>query len=198
MKNQRIVALRKKELLETAKSLFLVNGVDATTVNDIVEKMGVAKGTFYHYFDSKEHLVEEVLMTEINALADEIKKVASDKNIDYCDRMKKIMQLVDINYNKFDITSVKNLENKNYYERYLMRVISRRINLFEEFFKEGKRLGLINIKHTKEVTLLVLLGVINFNKMTPVEDRDAITASTFFNAVEDMFSMPEGSLTAKR
>lgn len=198
MKNQRIVALRKKELLDTAKSLFLTNGVDATTVNDIVEKMGVAKGTFYHYFASKEHLVEEVLMTEINALADEIKKVATDKNTDYCERMKKIMQLVDINYNKFDITSVKNLENKNYYERYLMRVISKRINLFEDFFKEGKRLGLINIKHTKEVTLLVLLGVINLNKMTPVEDRDAITASTFFGAVEDVFSMPEGSLTTKR
>lgn len=199
MKNQRIVALRKQELLKTAKELFLEKGVDGTTVNDIVEKMNVAKGTFYHYFASKEHLVEEVLMTEINVLADEIKKIADDKNTDYCVRMKNIMRIVDVNYNKFDITaSVKNIETKNYYERYLMRVISKRISIFEDFFKEGKKLGLINIRHPKEVTLLTLLGVININKMTPVKERDNITASTFFDAVEDIFGMPEGSLAKKK
>ena len=44
--------------MSAAEKLFLSQGVDATTVNEIVEAASVAKGTFYHYFSSKTEMLE--------------------------------------------------------------------------------------------------------------------------------------------
>jgi AcrR family transcriptional regulator len=50
--------VRLDELMAAAEKLFLEKGVEATTINEIVELAEVAKGTFYHYFASKNELLE--------------------------------------------------------------------------------------------------------------------------------------------
>ena len=51
-------AIRVDELMAAAEQLFLAQGEAATTIDEIVELAGVAKGTFYHYFDSRQALLE--------------------------------------------------------------------------------------------------------------------------------------------
>lgn len=46
-------------LYETAVELFEANGYERTTVQQITEKVGVAKGTFFNHFPTKEHVIEE-------------------------------------------------------------------------------------------------------------------------------------------
>jgi AcrR family transcriptional regulator len=48
---------RRVEIMDAAVHVFARKGVARTTVADITEGAGVAKGTFYLYFDSKEHLL---------------------------------------------------------------------------------------------------------------------------------------------
>jgi AcrR family transcriptional regulator len=48
---------RREDLLDAAARVFAQKTVVQTTVSDITEAAGVAKGTFYLYFDSKEHLL---------------------------------------------------------------------------------------------------------------------------------------------
>src|SRR5947207_6097685 len=48
---------RRQELMEAALRVLREKGASAATVSDITEEAGVAKGTFYLYFDSKEHLL---------------------------------------------------------------------------------------------------------------------------------------------
>lgn len=43
--------------MAAAQCLFLAKGVEATTISDIVEQAQVAKGTFYHYFPSKQDML---------------------------------------------------------------------------------------------------------------------------------------------
>ena len=50
-------AERKDEILAAAERVFGEKGVDATTIEDITAAAGVAKGTFYLYFDSKDHVI---------------------------------------------------------------------------------------------------------------------------------------------
>ncbi|MCS4299491.1 MULTISPECIES: TetR/AcrR family transcriptional regulator [Acinetobacter] len=50
--------VRIDELMNAAQTLFLEKGVEATTISEIIASVGVAKGTFYHYFESKQHIVE--------------------------------------------------------------------------------------------------------------------------------------------
>ncbi|MDG5816312.1 TetR/AcrR family transcriptional regulator [Chitinispirillales bacterium ANBcel5] len=51
---------RKQDFLNTALELFNTRGYEKTTVNDIIKAMGVSKGAFYHYFQSKEDVIEQI------------------------------------------------------------------------------------------------------------------------------------------
>lgn len=42
-----------EHIIETARKLFSKNGYQATSINEIIEKAGIATGTFYIYFDDK-------------------------------------------------------------------------------------------------------------------------------------------------
>lgn len=48
---------RKKQVMEAAQHLFVEKGFVATSVQDILEKSGISKGTFYNYFPSKKELL---------------------------------------------------------------------------------------------------------------------------------------------
>ena len=52
---------RKQELLQIAYRMFISRGYESTSVDEIIEEAGIAKGTFYYYFETKEQLLEEVI-----------------------------------------------------------------------------------------------------------------------------------------
>src|SRR5689334_24216214 len=51
----------KEKLLDAAQQLMLSKGFPATTVDEICDTAGFTKGSFFHYFESKEQLGKEVL-----------------------------------------------------------------------------------------------------------------------------------------
>jgi AcrR family transcriptional regulator len=53
--------VRRVELLDTALTLFLEHGYERTSVEQITLAVGVAKGTFYHYFATKQELLEQLV-----------------------------------------------------------------------------------------------------------------------------------------
>ena len=57
---------RRSELIATAQQLFYTKGYERTSVSDIVKAVGVAQGTFYYYFDSKQAILE-ALVAELTA-----------------------------------------------------------------------------------------------------------------------------------
>jgi AcrR family transcriptional regulator len=57
---------RRSELIACAQKLFYSKGYESTSVRDIVDQVGVAKGTFYYYFDSKQAILE-ALVAELTA-----------------------------------------------------------------------------------------------------------------------------------
>lgn len=52
---------RRSELVAAAQTLFFTKGYESTAVSDIVKAIGVAKGTFYYYFDSKLEILEAIV-----------------------------------------------------------------------------------------------------------------------------------------
>jgi AcrR family transcriptional regulator len=52
---------RIKSIADASLLLFIERGLDNVTIDDITQATGVAKGTFYNYFDDKEALVEELI-----------------------------------------------------------------------------------------------------------------------------------------
>ena len=52
---------RKKMLLKIGYDMFITRGYENTSVDEIIEKAQIAKGTYYYYFQSKEQMLEEVV-----------------------------------------------------------------------------------------------------------------------------------------
>lgn len=57
--------IRINEILDTAEPLFYANGYHETAISDIAKKMGVAQGTIYYYFTSKEELLETLIKRDL-------------------------------------------------------------------------------------------------------------------------------------
>ena len=52
--------LRRDSILRTAEKLFFEKGYDETSIQDILDALSISKGGFYHYFESKIALLEEI------------------------------------------------------------------------------------------------------------------------------------------
>ncbi len=59
---------RRDKLLAHATSRFAENGFHPTSVSEIVDSVGVGKGVFYWYFESKDQLLEEILREALRSL----------------------------------------------------------------------------------------------------------------------------------
>ena len=55
--------ITKEEIVRIAIELFRKQGYNRTSMNDLAQACGLQKGSFYHYFNSKEALMREVLDT---------------------------------------------------------------------------------------------------------------------------------------
>ena len=57
---------RRNELIDIAEELFSKKGYDQTAISDIVRKANVAKGLFYYYFQSKDDVLNAIIMRFID------------------------------------------------------------------------------------------------------------------------------------
>ncbi|AEH48775.1 TetR/AcrR family transcriptional regulator [Parageobacillus thermoglucosidasius] len=64
--------------MEASIALFDENGFSETSVQDIVDALGVTKGTFYYYFKSKEELLMDIHLRYIEGLLEKQKKIIGD------------------------------------------------------------------------------------------------------------------------
>jgi AcrR family transcriptional regulator len=78
-------AERRGQILNSAGELFAAKGVAATTVREIGNAVGLLSGSLYHYFDSKEAMVEELVSAFLRELTAEYPKIrAANQNPRIC------------------------------------------------------------------------------------------------------------------
>jgi AcrR family transcriptional regulator len=63
--------LKEKELFLAAYDLFLKNGIEKTSIDDITKNAGVAKGTFYLYFNDKYDILNKLILQKSNEIIKE-------------------------------------------------------------------------------------------------------------------------------
>ncbi len=72
---------RRQELIDAAERLFLENGYTGTSVNDIVRTTGVAQGTFYYHFKSKEDILEAIVHKTVQTLEVQLREIVEKTGI---------------------------------------------------------------------------------------------------------------------
>jgi TetR/AcrR family fatty acid metabolism transcriptional regulator len=66
---------RRRELVDAAVRVFARNGFHASRVGDIAEEAGVAHGLLYHYFRSKDEVLETIFRETWSGLVFETKRI---------------------------------------------------------------------------------------------------------------------------
>ena len=62
----------KEEIFNTSRELFIEKGFKETGISEITKKVGIAVGTFYKFYSSKEELFMDIFIKEDQALKKEI------------------------------------------------------------------------------------------------------------------------------
>ena len=59
---------RQEQILDAARHLFLTKGYEATTIEDVLTAVGIAKGTLYHHFPGKEAILDAIVLRTVDAI----------------------------------------------------------------------------------------------------------------------------------
>lgn len=84
---------KKKRIEEAALELFSCNDVNRISIDQIVLKARVAKGTFYLYFHDKVQLINHLIVKESSSVINEALTKAKQQNID--DKIDELIFLID-------------------------------------------------------------------------------------------------------
>lgn len=83
---------RKQEFFEAARELIFSVGYKKMTVSMIIDKVGVAKGTFYHYFNSKEDLLMQWIMCQVEQDQAKYESIVQDGRLDAITKLNQIFR----------------------------------------------------------------------------------------------------------
>lgn len=189
------------EILAAAKTLFLSKGYEQTSISDIMEAVGGAKGTFYHCFGSKEGIMNELgdrMFLDNNPF--EAVRERTDLN-----GMQKIRELLRLDRSDNERESI-NAQALPILDdpRILAAAIdsNRRIltPLWFELLEQGRQDGSIQTKYTKELS--ELLPLINFwfmPQLFPATEQELHHKLDFLTEVLTQLGLPlyDGETLAK-
>lgn len=135
--------IKKEKLLDAAFSLFTDKGIYDTSITNIVDKAGVAKGTFYLYFKDKWDINEKLILEKTQELFNDAINKTKKKNLDnFPDKLISVIDYIIDNLSKNK--EISKLINKNLsialYNKNIIKLIDEKYsNLKEIFIEELKK-----------------------------------------------------------
>ena len=153
---------RRQDLLDAAVKVFSEKGVRDTTVADICAAAGVAKGTFYLYFESREHLLaalrELLVDQQIERAASYYERVGTEDIWTLVDAMTDAM--VDLLYAQRDIIHAVTSEGLIPETAEIFAECERKINaIVADGIRTGIEQGEFEVSHPEAVASLLSHGV---------------------------------------
>jgi AcrR family transcriptional regulator len=88
--------VRLNEILDAAELLFIQKGYEKATINDILDKVEIGKGTFYHYFKAKEDVMNAVIGRMVERVVIAVGAVADNTELDAHEKMRRIILSLNI------------------------------------------------------------------------------------------------------
>jgi AcrR family transcriptional regulator len=86
---------RRSEILDVAQELIYIKGYEQTSVRDIIDSVGIAKGTFYHYFSSKNQLLDELVERILNHTLQLAEPIVEDEHLDALQKLHRFFSTIE-------------------------------------------------------------------------------------------------------
>ena len=213
-KKQRITKeyeVRKNELLDAAWELFVQEGYEKVSVNAIIEKVGVEKGTFYHYFESKEDLLQVLVRRHTGEHMAEWREIVADRKMSGLEKLNAVLgasKEVKIEHKTLALAFIKHFfreENFLLRYRYNEDLADAAAEILYQVVEQGTREGDFDTPYPREAIRLVMkLGKILLENMADLilqieekeENKEKLghLYEVYQDAMERILGAPKGSI----
>ncbi len=149
---------RRQEIVFAAQELFLEKEYEKTTLQDVINKIGIAKGTVYYYFDSKEELLEAVVENMVNEYLNKIRLVLDQSTGNAFERMQSLIRASPVANE--EMTERFHLAgNLGLHVRVLALTLMKLAPYYAEVIAQGCEEGVFKTDHPLEVVEILLAGI---------------------------------------
>ncbi|TVQ26376.1 MAG: TetR/AcrR family transcriptional regulator [Spirochaetaceae bacterium] len=204
--------VRKAEFLDTAMRLFIERGYDDTSVNAIIDAVGVSKGAFYHYFKTKEELLDELAARAGDQAMAIVEPIVADPALPAIEKMNAMFARTNA-FKAQNRELMITLARVFYSDRNALlrsRMTRRSVELtapaLARIIEQGNREGTMDVTHPAQTAAMILefgaTVVAGFARRLEEIDRDPavgdeliLSMRVYTESVERMLGVTPGSLT---
>lgn len=149
---------RRNEILDTAQRLFATKGYDKCTINDILNEIGIAKGTFYHYFKSKEEVLDAIIDRGTQMIKAGLNKVVSNDKLNSFEKLFQCFLALRIE-DKMEpglLSEIHKPENALMHQKSLNSMVTEVTPILTDVVLEGVEEGVFQTEYPKEYMKIFL------------------------------------------
>ena len=188
---------RRKEIIAAARELFEAGDYKKTTMRDVMDMLQIAKGTIYHYFKSKEELLEAVVEDIID---EDIARREALLEATPGNALEKLRALLTSGSMADEhgplLTHLHDPSNVGMHTRLLAVAVERQARQLEGLFRQGCDEGIFETEHPLECAEFLLAGIqfLTDTGIYPWKEDDLLRRAMAFPAlIEAQLQAPEGS-----
>ncbi len=150
---------RKNEILDVAEQLFAEKGFDNASTNDIINRIGIARGTLYHHFKSKEEILDAIVERMTRTGIARAKAIVSDKKVPILDRLTGAILALNINTEAGAevFEQIHKPQNALLHQKMEERLLSGVVPIIAELIEEGNKAGMFDSKYPEEAAEMIML-----------------------------------------
>ncbi|SDE20174.1 transcriptional regulator, TetR family [Paenibacillus sp. UNCCL117] len=190
---------RRNEILDAAERLFQAKGYERATIQDILQEVGIAKGTFYYYFKSKEEVLDAIVDRYVEKGVKAATAIAADDRLTVHEKLLHIMlaQKHGSDGEPYLVEELHHIRNAQLHQKSLSETVLRLTPVLQEVIEQGIREGEFTTPYPREsIELLLVAAVTMFDEGIFPWRPDELTAKIngFIYAMETLLGAKPGSL----
>lgn len=192
---------RKNEILDAADELFSRKGFDGTSTNDILEKVGIARGGLYHHFKSKEDIMDALIERYKVRLLGAAQEIAADRSIPVNERIVRVVMTMNISVEKGGsgkeiMKHIHKPQNALMHQKMQKVIINGVTPILTEIIREGIEQGQFSTPFPYEcMEMIVAYAKIAFDDIAEMTDEErASRIQAFIFNMERLLGAQRGSL----
>ena len=181
----------KRKIFETSMKLFAEKGYDATSIEEITATVGVAKGTLYYHFSSKEEIFKFLVEEGIKLLKNSI-SIKTSKLTNSLDKLRAIVLIeikILVKYENFITIVLSDLWGTSNRSKFCRKYFFEYMEIIDEIVKEGIKNGEI-INADPSVISSGIFGFIGTSliyKLRKKENNEEIEVLDLFKEIDKSF-----------
>lgn len=151
---------RKREILDAAEILFTAKGYSETTINDILKEVGIAKGTFYYYFNSKEEVMDAIVNRFIENGVEAAKQIVANTKLTAPEKIFQILMAQNVGDSKKEqmIEELHQVNNAEMHQKSLVETIHQLTPVITEVIEQGITEGAFHTPYPQETVEFLLVA----------------------------------------